>query len=180
MSIRHFTAGMLVAPVISVLTLVSPAAYSQDAGTEAQHFVTEAARTGRAEIELAQLALKSSQDEDVRKFAQQMVKDHTAAAARLKAIAAKENLTVPGELDAEHQALKQKLSQLKGDEFDTAYGAEMAKGHEEAVALFESATRNRSLPPDLQQYAATTLPTLRSHEEMAHTLHSEEEDTASR
>lgn len=60
-----------------------------------QSFVTQAATTDMAEIELGQLAMKNSKDDAVKKFAQQMVKDHTASSTKLKALASKDNLTLP-------------------------------------------------------------------------------------
>ena len=140
----------------------------------AQSFATKAATTDMAEIELAQLAMTNSQDEAVKKFAAQMVKDHTATSAKLKSIAAKDNLALPTALDAEHAAVKTKLSGLKGQDFDRAYGMEMAKGHDKAVALFESASQTPAVTGDLKQFATATLPKLREHKGMAHDLHGKE------
>jgi putative membrane protein len=136
-----------------------------------QSFASQAAVIGKAEIELGQIALKNTQDENVRKYAERMVKDHSAADKKLQAIAAKENLQLPQALDKEHQALKTKLQGLKGEEFDRAYAQAMAKGHDKAVALFESASQQPQMPGELKQFAASTLPTLEQHKEMAHSLH---------
>jgi putative membrane protein len=136
-----------------------------------ESFASQAAIIGKAEIELGQLALKNTQDEGVRKYAQRMVKDHGAADKKLKAIAAKENLQLPQSLDQEHESLKTKLQSLKGEDFDRAYMSAMAKGHDKAVALFESASQQPQMPGELKQFAASTLPTLEQHKEMAQSLH---------
>jgi len=136
-----------------------------------ESFASQAAIIGKAEIELGQLAMKNAQDANVRKYAEQMVKDHSAADKKLKAIAAKENLQLPQALDQEHQSLKTKLQSLKGADFDRAYAQAMASGHDKAVALFESASQQPQMPEDLKQFAASTLPTLEQHKEMAHSLH---------
>jgi putative membrane protein len=136
-----------------------------------QSFAAQAAIIGKAEIELGQLALKNTQDEGVRKYAERMVKDHSAADKKLKAIAAKENLQLPQSLDAEHESLKMKLQSLKGADFDRAYVNAMAKGHDKAVALFESVSQQPQMSGELKQFAASTLPTLEQHQEMAHSLH---------
>jgi len=136
-----------------------------------QSFASQAAVIGKAEIELGQIALKNTQDEGVRKYAERMVKDHSAADKKLQAIAAKENLQLPQKLDPEHESLKTKLQSLKGEDFDRAYVQAMAKGHDKAVALFESASQQPQMPEDLKQFAASTLPTLEQHKEMAHSLH---------
>src|SRR3954471_21096006 len=107
----------------------------------AQTFASQAAIISKAEIELGQLAVRNGKDPSVKQYGQRMVKDHTAADSQLKPIAAKENLTLPPDLDAEHRAIRQKLSSLQGEDFDVAYRAEMAKGHDRAVALFESAAQ---------------------------------------
>jgi putative membrane protein len=143
-----------------------------------QSFATQAAVIGKAEIELGQLAVQKSQDKSVRDYAQRMVKDHQAADAKLKAIAGQENLKLPQTLDAEHQALKEKLSGLQGEAFDREYAKAMAKGHDKAVALFESASQAPQMTPELKEFAAATLPTLKQHMEMAHDLHAKEKDGA--
>lgn len=139
-----------------------------------QTFASQAAATDMAEIELGQLAMKNSQDPQVKKFAEQMVKDHTATSTKLKSLATKENITLPTALDAEHAAVKTKLAGLKGEDFDKAYGMEMAKGHDKAVALFESASQAPSVTGDLKQFAVSTLPKLKEHKGMAHGLHEKE------
>ena len=136
-----------------------------------ESFASQAAIIGKAEVELGQIALRNTQDEGVRKYAERMVKDHSAADKKLKAIAAKENLQLPQSLDAEHESLKTKLQSLKGEDFDRAYVSAMAKGHDKAVALFESASQQPQMPGELKQFAASTLPTLEQHQEMAHSLH---------
>jgi putative membrane protein len=136
-------------------------------------FASQAAIIGKAEIELGQIALKNAQDAGVRKYAQRMVKDHSAADKKLQAIAAKESLQLPQSLDQEHESLKTKLQSLKGADFDRAYVQAMANGHDKAVALFESASQQTQMPGELKQFAASTLPTLEEHKEMAHSLHKE-------
>jgi putative membrane protein len=133
----------------------------------AQEFATKAAVIGKAEVELAQLALNNTKNEEVRLYAERMVKDHTAADQKLRKIAAKENLQLPQSLDAKHQALKQKLAGLKDDAFDREYKKNMEMGHQEAVALFESAAQTAQMPQDLKAFAASTLPTLEKHHNLA-------------
>jgi len=139
-----------------------------------QSFATQAAVIGKAEIELSQLAMLQTQDQRVREYAQRMVKDHQAAAAKLQKIAGEENLELPQSLDAEHQAMKEQLSELRGAAFDREYAKAMARGHDKAVALFEAASQASQMPSQLKEFAAATLPTLKQHMEMAHELHEHE------
>jgi putative membrane protein len=140
-----------------------------------ESFASQAAIIGKTEIELGQIALKNTQNADVRKYAERMVKDHSAADKKLKAIAANEDLQLPQSLDQEHQSLKTKLQGLKGEDFDREYVNAMAKGHDKAVALFESASQQAQMPAELKQFAASTLPTLEQHKEMAHSLHAKKQ-----
>jgi putative membrane protein len=141
-------------------------------------FATQAALIGKAEIELGQLAMQKTQDPSVREYAQRMVKDHQAAAAKLEKIADQQSLQLPQSLDAEHQALKEKLAVLQGPAFDREYAKAMAKGHDKAVALFESASQAPQMTPELKEFAAATLPTLKEHMEGAHDLHQREKEGA--
>jgi len=138
-----------------------------------ESFASQAAVISKAEIELGQIAMKNTQDENVRKYAERMVKDHSAADKKLKAIAAKENLQLPQKLDPEHESLKMRLQGMTGEQFDREYAKAMANGHDKAVALFEAASQQPQMSGDLKQFAASTLPTLEQHKEMAHSLHSQ-------
>jgi len=139
-----------------------------------QAFTEQAAVIGRAEVEIGKVALTNAADPQVREYAERMVKDHTQAAEKLGKIAAKEGLQVPQTLDGEHQALKQRLSGLKGAAFDREYAKAMASGHDKAVTLFEAASQAIAMPDDLKEFAAATLPTLEQHRDLAHSLHQKE------
>lgn len=136
-----------------------------------QSFASQAAVLNKAEIELSQLALKNTKNEETRLFAERMIKDHTATGEKLKKIAQEQNISLPESLDAEHKATKQKLASLEGDAFNRAYRQEMAKGHDKAVALFQSASQDEQMPEELRDFAASTLRTLKDHQEDAHDMH---------
>jgi putative membrane protein len=140
-----------------------------------QSFTTQAAVIGKAEIELGQLAMQKTQDPGVRDYAKRMVTDHQAADAKLQTIAGAQKLEMPQALDPEHEALKAKLAELQGAAFDREYSKAMAKGHDKAVALFESASQAPQMTPELKKFAAATLPTLKEHMEMAHSLREHED-----
>jgi putative membrane protein len=135
-----------------------------------QAFVAKAAQSGMAEVELSQLALQNSKDEQVRSFAQQMVQDHEKANMELKSIAQKHNLQVPPKTDAKHQQALEKLKGQSGAQFDAAYSKDMKKDHDAAVALFTEASNAQRLNPDLKSFAAKTRPTLQTHHRLASNL----------
>lgn len=128
-------------------------------------FMTEAAKGGMAEVELSRLATTKSQNAEVKKFAQQMIQDHTNANAELKQLAGKKNVTLPTELDAEHKALRDKLSGLSGAEFEKEYVNAMVADHEKSVNLFKTQADNGT-DADAKTFAAKTLPKLQGHLDM--------------
>lgn len=128
-------------------------------------FMTKAALGGMAEIELGKLAATKAQSAEVKKFAQQMVTDHTKAADELKALAGEKNFSMPVRLDAKHQAVLDKLSGLSGAEFDKAYVEAMVADHEETVATFKSEAEGGK-DADAKAWAAKTLPALQMHLDM--------------
>ncbi len=128
-------------------------------------FMTEAAKGGMAEIELSKLATTKAQNAEVKKYAQQMIQDHTNASAELKQLAGKKNVTLPTELDAEHKAIKDRLSGLSGAEFDKAYVNAMVSDHEKTVNLFKTQA-DGGMDADAKAFAAKTLPKLQGHLDM--------------
>jgi putative membrane protein len=139
-------------------------------------FVNKAAVSGMAEVQLGKLALDKSQDADVRKFAERMVKDHGKANAELETIAKQKGMQVPKSLDSEHQQVVQELSGKSGAEFDASYAQHMVKDHDKAVALFEAASKGGDA--ELAGFAQKTLPTLEEHQKMAKDLKSQKRSAA--
>jgi putative membrane protein len=134
-------------------------------GADPGTFVKKAALGGMTEVEASKLAQSKSQDANVKKFAAQMVTDHSKANQELAGIAKGKGLNVPTSLDAEHQAIVKKLSAKSGAEFDSAYSQQMMGDHAKTVALFEGAAK--SSDADIAAFAKKTLPTLEGHKEMA-------------
>jgi putative membrane protein len=125
-------------------------------------FAKEAAQGGVAEVELGQLAAQKASSDDVKKFGQRMVDDHSKANDKLKQLASSKGINLPTDPDASQKATKNRLSKLSGEQFDKAYMREMLKDHKKDVAAFESES-NKGQDPDLKSFATETLPTLRDH-----------------
>jgi putative membrane protein len=128
-------------------------------------FLTTAIQSGIAEVELGRLARDRTDDREVRRFAQTMIDDHTNANRQLEALARAQELTVPTEMDSEHQTLHQQLSALRGSSFDREYMRGQIQDHETAVALFTEQAATETDP--VAQTAAKILPKLREHLAMA-------------
>lgn len=130
-------------------------------------FVTKAASGGLLEVELGKLAATKAKNDDVKKFGEQMVKDHTKANEELKAAAKAAGVEVPAKMTEEHQKHFTMVS--KAEDFDRAYSKHMVKDHEEDVMLFTQASKGLK-SKELKDFATKTLPTLQKHLEMAKKL----------
>jgi len=137
------------------------------APTTSAGFVQAAGEANLAEIETSKLAAEKAQSPEVKRFAEQMVKDHTQASTELEGLAKPKNLKVPKSVNAGHKAAMAKLKSLSGADFDSAYMAQMKKDHDKAVSLFTTASTADGLDADLQSFAKKTLPTLEHHQHMA-------------
>jgi putative membrane protein len=125
-------------------------------------FYKHAAEGGIAEVELGNLAQQKSNNPSVKEFAAMMVKDHSAANDKLKAVAGSKNIKLPASPSVGQMATKAKLEALSGDGFDKSYIQGMIKDHQEDIAEFKKEA-NAGQDADAKAFAAKTLPTLRAH-----------------
>jgi len=129
-------------------------------------FAMKAAMGGMTEVQLGQMATQKASSEDVKKFGQRMVDDHSKANEELKAWASGKGVTLPSGPDAKQKSMMDRLSKLSGADFDREYMKAMVKDHKEDISLFErQASSGRDT--ELKSFAGKTLPTLREHQTMA-------------
>lgn len=129
-------------------------------------FVLKATAAGLAEVNISTLVSTRATDAAVKKFAAQMVTDHTKANQELLSLANALSIKAGTSMDAEHQALFKKLGKMKGPELDRAYISGQVKDHEDAIGLYEKQSKNGK-DEKLTAWAKKTLPTLRMHLKMA-------------
>ena len=168
---------------LGVAGLLSPSAAPQTGAVQAksaaqtasglsaadQRFVKEAAEGGMAEVELGRLAELKGSSDDVRKFGQRMVEDHSKANDKLKELAAAKSITLPEQPNAQQEATKDRLMKLSGADFDKAYMRDMVQDHKKDVAAFRVESKS-GRDPDVRNFATTTLPTLRDHMKNAESI----------
>ena len=126
-------------------------------------FVTKAAQGNLAEVALGKLATEKGQSDDVKKFGQKMVDDHSKAQQDLEGVASKNNWNIPKDVSAEQKAEQQRLEKLSGAAFDRAYVQMMVKDHTKDVAEFKREAASTSANSDLKDFATRTYPTLADH-----------------
>jgi putative membrane protein len=146
--------GLLIAaPRATAATTISPAD---------KDFILAAAQGGMTEVKLGELAADKGTRDDVKEFGQRMVKDHTAINDDLKALAAQKDVTLPGNLDAKHQVMVDKMSALSGSEFDDAYIAGMIKGHKKDAKAFK-AESGETTDADVKAFLDKSIPVVEAH-----------------
>ena len=133
------------------------------------NFVNSALADGTFEIQMSQRLIADKADGDLRRFAEQMVKDHTAVGDELRTLAKKQGMNVSDRLNREQTGILGRAEKRTGKELRDLYTTSTVKGHQTAVALFRTAAQSAERP-DLKAFAAKTLPTLEMHLRMAQDL----------
>jgi putative membrane protein len=129
-------------------------------------FVRTAAIGGIAEVELGKLAQQKAQSNAVKAFARRMIEDHAKANERLVGLVKEDSISVPHELDAEHEAMRTRLQSLSGAEFDLAYLQGQVVDHQKTVQLLEYEIGSGQ-DVDLKSFASESLPVVLDHLGMA-------------
>jgi len=117
-------------------------------------------------------ATEKASSEEVKKFGQLMVDDHSKANEELKSLAESKKIDLTkAQAGAKKNgdAMSDKLRKLDGAEFDKGYIMMMVKDHEKDVKAFEKESKDGE-DADIKAFAAKTLPTLQSHLEMVKEL----------
>lgn len=130
-----------------------------------RNFFEKAAKSGIKEVSVSQATLDRLMNPQAKAFAQMMVSDHSKANSELMELAAKKGVVLPPKDEA--PKLMEKWSK-KTKDLDEDYIDEMVDDHQEAVKLFEDATKSEDA--EISAFARKTLPTLQHHLTMAKDL----------
>jgi putative membrane protein len=133
---------------------------------KSSQFAVDAANGSMMEVQMGKLAQEKALHPRVKAFATMMVNDHSKAGDELKALAAKENITLPAELSTKEKKHMDELGKKSGKDFDKAYISMMVEDHDKDVKEFEKASDNVS-DENLKTWARNILPTLKAHQDSA-------------
>jgi putative membrane protein len=134
-----------------------------------EDFVKEAAMSDMLEIEAAKIAQQKG-NADEKKFAEQMITDHTKTSTELKGMVGGDlKAALPTALDDSSQKKLGKLKDAKPEDFAGEYDPMQVTAHKDAVSLFERYAKGGD-DPKLKDWAGKTLPHLQHHLEMAQAL----------
>jgi putative membrane protein len=101
-------------------------------------FVKKALQGGLAEVQLGQLTLQKSNNEQVKQFAQKMIDDHTRMGDQMKPVAQQVGVAVPTEPSKKDKATMAKMQALSGSAYDQAYIKDMVKDHKQDLSDFQA------------------------------------------
>ena len=169
---RNFMIAAVAILAFAGFVMSAEARSQAEAMNTAEHFAQELKSSGQFEIESSQLALKTSINDEVKKFAQKMIDDHTAADKKLAETLKQANLPQPKYgMDEDKRGLVEQLAVFQGAAFDRAYVRDQIQGHQKAIELLEAYSKSGDNDA-LKQLASTLLPTIKEHLQMAEALRS--------
>ena len=149
----------------------NPPANKDQASTARQDtkFLEKANQGNVDEIELAQLALKKSSNDDVKNFAERMIHDHNMLMDNMKSFANEAGLQPPAHASAATEAQKAKLEALSGEAFDKAYMKAMVQDHSKDLAEFRNEAKSTGYPA-FKNAVEKAEQVVREHLEMANQI----------
>ena len=151
--------------VASSGVLAQSKAKSSLAREDQKHF-RQIAQANMAEVQAGKLAQSKASSDEVKKFAQHMVEDHSKMLEEQQTMAQAKGVSLPKEPGkAEKSALK-KLQSSSGEQFDRSYVEQMVKDHQKALKLVRD-TAKGAKDPELKQAAEKAAPEVEKHLEMA-------------
>jgi putative membrane protein len=133
-----------------------------DPSMQTQDFANALTNANLLEISTGKVAQTKSRNTDVKAYATMLVRDHTAAQAKVTAWATAANVTTPAALDAPTQLLADNIANADATGFDDKYLDTVIDAHESAISKAETYARDGA-DSALKQIATDLLPTLRTH-----------------
>jgi putative membrane protein len=167
--------------LVAACSLLATAAFAETVGEKTginstlgiapttNDFVQEAAVGDMFEIQSSKLASSRLNGEE-KSFADQMIADHTKTSSQLSQAAQAASIPLPTGLDSAHQKMLDALSGENGDTFRRDYFSDQVSAHKDAVSLFQR-YGEKGDNANLKSWAATTLPALQHHLDMAKGLY---------
>lgn len=127
-----------------------------------ESFFKNAAEAGIAEVAAGHMAESKGSSPAVREFAAMMVKDHSAANAKLKKIATAKGVELPTEPSLMQKAMSKKTDMKSGDSFDKDYIEGQIKAHQDTIELLQKEI-NSGQDAEAKAFAQETLPKVKAH-----------------
>lgn len=130
-------------------------------GTD-QSFLQRAAEMNLYEIELGKIAERAASNPEIRKLAQEAIKNHTAANQQLGKLAAAKGITLPSSPSKMQQRKIAMLESKKGAQFDKAFLQDQVQSTQQSISTYER-EHGRTADPEIKEWAQSMLPKLKDH-----------------
>ena len=128
-----------------------------------RQYVRMAGASDQYEIQSSRLVLATTRNPALRRFAEQMIRDHTTSTAEVKAAARQGRIMAPPPaLDAMGARNIAALRQARGPARDALYIQQQKKSHEMALDLQQDYAAHGDVRP-LMRTAATIVPVVQHH-----------------
>ncbi|CAA9278259.1 MAG: hypothetical protein AVDCRST_MAG56-3536 [uncultured Cytophagales bacterium] len=127
-----------------------------------REFLEQAVQSNLTEIQLGQLAVQRATDSTVKRYAQMMITEHTAAHADLRNRATAQKWTIRDVLNDENQAKRDNLNNLQAAAFDRAYMRSQVADHQVTSGKFATQV-DQGTNPELKAYATQYKPNIDRH-----------------
>lgn len=155
------TAACAAMPSGEAATVV--AAAGSDMAPPAMEFVSMAGASDLYEIQSSQLLLQTSQNQDLRRFAQMMIDHHTMTTRTVTEAARSAGMTPPPpRLDPMRAEMIRQLQAAQGPARDALYVQQQVEAHRLALQLHGAYADNGDRP-ELRTAAATAVPVVSRH-----------------
>lgn len=156
----HLSLGIAIVMAISIAN-----ASAKDKQSET--FLKKAIEGNFAEVSMGDLAQQNGQSDAVKSYGRMLSTDH--AAANQKALDAAKGLGMnpPGGPNAKQKAEHDKMSKISGAGFDKMFATHMIADHQEDIAEYKKASKNKDAAGE---YASGQIETLQKHLDTAKSL----------
>lgn len=134
-----------------------------------RHFLSKLSEKNQNEIQIAQLALQKSNNQDVKNYAQTLMQDHTAMGQQLQSLAANTDVKLKTPKASEHDHMYNKLNKQSGTDFDQQFVKEMVSDHKKDIKDFQDRADD-SKDPAVKSFVQQQIPKLQHHLQIAQQL----------
>jgi putative membrane protein len=134
-------------------------------GRQDHEFLTKAAQSGMAEVQVAKLAQEKATSEDVKQFAKDLEQAHSKANEELQKLAEQKGVSLPTDI-GKHEKMVTKLNGLSGEKFDKEFAKMQVSHHKKDISEFKKHS-GRSMDSDVKAFADAQLPVLQQHLQQA-------------
>jgi putative membrane protein len=149
------------------------------------NFVRDVTELNNAEIDLSRDAADRSTNPDVKKFAQMVITDHTAAGDKLSSVVASNNIPAAPANSDKAENKREDLDKKQGADFDRAYIDAMIDGHDKLMSKLDSRVDKKgsgdaatvvpeksdnAVTQSVNQWAADTFTAAKGHRDQAKAL----------